>query len=305
MSDTFLVLGESLVDVVVTRDETTEAHAGGSPGNVAVALSRLGVPVELTTAFADDEHGELVHSRLHAAGVTYAGEPRALPHTSTAIATLGADGSASYEFDVSGVLPEPPTSPARIHVHTGSIGAVLEPGRSVIERVVAAHAARATVSYDINARPALTGAGEQLVRLVEQTAAASDLVKCSDEDLVTVYPGSGVEDAAHHLLGLGPAAVVVTRGPDGATCFTAGGSYDVPGVEVAVADTIGAGDSFCAGLLDGLWREGCLGAGNRAMLRTAPETVWRRVLMRAHAVAAITVSRPGADPPTAAELPAG
>lgn len=302
MPESFLVLGESLVDVVLAEDGSTGEHAGGSPANVAVALSRLGVPVELTTAFAADRLGDLVHDRLLGAGVGYAGEPRVLSRTSTAVATIAADGSASYRFDLSGVLPEPPPSDDRIHLHTGSLGAVLDPGRSVVRRALETHAARATISYDINARPAVTGAGPDLVRVVEETAAVSDLVKCSDEDLEVVYPDAALEEAAARLLALGPAAVVVTRGAEGAVCVTREDSFEVPGRAVAVADTIGAGDSFCAALLEALWRGGCLGPGHRAALRSAPRALWVRVLEHAHAAAAITVSRPGADPPTAAEL---
>lgn len=302
MPESFLVLGESIVDVVLADDGTTVEHAGGSPGNVAVALSRLGVPVELTTAFADDRLGDLLHARLAAAGVTYAGEPRILGRTSTAVATIAADGSATYRFDLAGSLPQPPPSTDRIHLHTGSVGAVLRPGGAVVRHALAAHADRATISYDINARPAVTGAGPHLVEMVEEITAASDLVKCSDEDLAVVYPRLPLEEAAARLIGLGPAAVVVTRGAAGATCVTAEEALDVPGLEVAVADTIGAGDSFCAALLAGLWREGCLGAAHRGALHTASKDLWARVLRGAHAAAAVTVSRPGADPPTEDEL---
>lgn len=302
MADRILVVGESLVDVILAPDGSTEDFPGGSPANLAVALTRLGAAVELATAFGPDERGDLLAAHFHAAGVRLVGDPRILPRTSTAVATVDGDGTARYEFDMLTELVAPPTVPERIHVHTGSIGAAAEPGSTAVARTLAAHAPTATVSYDINARPAVTGAGHGLVRHVEAIARLSDVVKASDEDLAIVYPGVPLDTAAHRLLELGPVAVVVTHGPDGAACYTNGGVIRVPGLPVEVVDTIGAGDSFGAALLDGLWRAGLLGAARRPDLRTTPGDLWRAVLARATAAAVLSVSRPGADPPTLAEL---
>lgn len=301
MAEPFLVLGESLVDLVPHADGTRSERSGGSPANVAVALARLGAEVALATAVGPDERGRRVLEHLRTAGVALACDPVVLGRTSTAAATLGEDGSASYVFDVSGDLRAPDPEPARQHVHAGSIAAVLEPGASVVVESLAAHASSATLSYDVNARPAVTGAGPGLTDAVLRIVGVVDLVKASDEDLAIVFPGLGVAAAVDRLLAAGPAAVVVTRGARGASCATARGWVDAPAEPTTVSDTIGAGDSFCAALLHDLHAAGRLGRGSEP-LATAPREVWERALGRANAAAAVTVSRPGADPPTLAEL---
>lgn len=302
MAERILVVGESLVDVVRGADGSTVEHPGGSPANAAVALARLGVPVDLLTGVGPDTRGDLLLRYFRASGVQVVGEVAVLPHTSTAVASLDDAGVASYRFDLRTDLPEPLPQPNRVHVHTGSVAAVVEPGRSAVRRALAAHRPTATISYDINARPALTGTGPDIVAAVEELCALSDLVKASDEDLDVLFPGMALVDAARRLLALGPSAVVVTRGADGAACFTADRVVEVPGLDVVVVDTIGAGDSFLAGLLDGLLRAGRLGRAQDGGLSDAPYSLWRSLLARANAAAAITVSRAGANPPTSLEI---
>lgn len=128
------------------------------------------------------------------------------------------------------------------------------------------------------------------------------MVKASDEDLAWLYPGTTPAQVARNWLDLGPALVVVTMGGQGAFALTRAGRLDVPAPKVAVADTVGAGDSFMSALLDGLAHAGLLGTGKRAALRTAEPEVLRGVLVRSAHAAAITVGRPGANPPTVAEL---
>ena len=152
----------------------------------------------------------------------------------------------------------------------------------------------ATISYDINARPAITGTGPELVALVERMVAVSDLVKASDEDLAALYPDLDLEVAARRLLTLGPVAVVVTRGPDGATWFADHAMVDIASLPVEVADTIGAGDTFGAAMIDALW--------DRGPLADLPAEEIADVLAHAARAAAVTVSRPGADPPYRSEL---
>jgi fructokinase len=299
-----LVIGESLVDIVKKADGSIEEYGGGSPANVAVALARLGVRVELTTAYAHDRLGLLLDRHLAQAGVALAGEPYVLDRTSSAIATIDREGAASYTFDIAGDLARPRPSAPPLLVHFGSLAAVLEPGSSTIAASIERLSNTATVTYDINARPAATGVGPALVAKVESLAAASDVVKASDEDLEALYPGRDVATSVERLLGLGAGAVVVTWGRRGATCHTAAGQIVSAAETVSVIDTIGAGDSFCAAMLDGLRMCGVLGAEHRNELRALPLHTWSDVLARAGRAAAITVSRPGANPPSTAELDA-
>jgi fructokinase len=127
-------------------------------------------------------------------------------------------------------------------------------------------------------------------------------VKASDEDLAWLYPGADLAEVQRRWLALGPALVVVTRGGDGADALSAAGRTWVPAPRTEVADTIGAGDSFMAGLLAALSDRGLLGAGRRDALRELAASDVREVVGFAAACAAITVSRPGADPPTRERL---
>jgi fructokinase len=171
-------------------------------------------------------------------------------------------------------------------VHTGSIGAALEPGASEVERILAA--TDALVSYDPNVRPALMGDQAAAVARVERLVALADIVKASDEDIAWLYPDAGAADVLERWKAMGPRLVVVTRGGDGADALSDSGAVHVPAFVTKVADTIGAGDSFMAGLL-------------AALLRNGFDDV-RGAVSYAARCAGITVSRPGADPPTADEV---
>lgn len=287
-----LVVGESLVDIVHGADGTTTEYAGGSAANVAVALSRLGRRVRFVTAWADDERGALLAGHVADAGVALAADPVVLARTATAAATIGADGAASYEFDLEWRIGE--VDPGRpFAVHVCSIGAVLEPGASQVLDLLRGLHGTATITYDVNARPAITGTGPDLVARVERMAGVADLVKASDEDLEVLYPDLDTEAAARHLLGLGPAAVVVTRGGEGATWVGVDHTVEIASLPVEVADTIGAGDTFGAAIIDAL--------GERAPAGLTSDEI-EEVLTHAARAAAVTVSRPGADPPYRDEL---
>jgi fructokinase len=297
-----LVVGESLVDIVRGADGSTVEYAGGSAANVAVALARLGRPVRFATSFADDARGRMVAEHLKGAGVELATDPGAVARTSTAVATIGADGAAHYDFDLEWRLhPVEPGNPPLV-VHTCSLGAVLTPGADDVYALLNGLRGQATVSYDVNARPAITGTGPDIVARVERMVAISDLVKASDEDLTALYPDVDHLVAARNLLALGPAAVVVTRGADGAMWVGASGEVEVASLPVQVADTIGAGDTFGAALVDALWERERLGGDRREALRDLPADEVAEVLGHAARAAAVTVSRPGADPPHRHEL---
>jgi fructokinase len=287
-----LVVGESLVDIVHGADGTTTEYAGGSAANVAVALSRLGRPVRFVTAWADDERGAVLAKHLADAGVAMATDPLVLERTATAAATIGTDGAASYEFDLDWRIGAVEAG-RPVAVHVCSIGAVLEPGADQVLELLTGLRGTTTISYDVNARPAITGTGTKLVDRVERMAAVADLVKASDEDLVALYPELDIESAARRLLGLCPVAVVVTRGSEGATWVGADRTVEVASLPVEVADTIGAGDTFGAALIDALWDRSPAGLTNDAI---------EEVLEHAARAAAVTVSRPGADPPYRDEL---
>jgi fructokinase len=222
-----------------------------------------------------------------------------------AIATISETGAATYEFDLSYEIPEHWTSPAAapLVVHTGSIATVIAPGGQDIVPILTAHRATATITYDPNLRPSLMPVPELTRPVVEGLVGLADVVKVSDEDLSWLAPGVAPEETARQWLELGPAAVVVTLGGEGAVALTRSGHrVEVAAPRVTVADTVGAGDSFMGGLVDGLWSANLLGGDRRRALEAAGPQQWLAVLERCARIAAITVSRPGANPPTAAEL---
>lgn len=275
-----LVIGEALVDVV--RDGGSESqHPGGSPMNVAYGLAQLGVDAQLLTRLGRDSNGALIEHHLYRAGVRLLPASLRDERTSTAIATIGVDGSATYEFDVNWDLP-PIDTHAPSWVHVGSIGTFLTPGADSVERFLEIYEGR--VSYDPNIREALMPADAR--ERFERIARLATVLKLSDEDARWLYPD--LDDVIDVLLALGPSVVALTRGAGGATIASADERLDVPAVRVEVKDTVGAGDSFMAALIASLLEDKPLDAAAATAV----------------AAAAITVSRVGAQPPTRAELEA-
>jgi len=273
---TLLVVGESLVDVVRRTDGTVVERPGGSPLNVAVALSRLGEEVELLTALGDDDHGSLVRAHVQASGVTVVAAP--LPRTAVAQATLDDTGAATYVFDLAWDLTGAPSPSTPEWLHVGSIGTVLAPGAEQVAALVAKHHGSCPISYDPNCRPLLTP--EPDLAAVEAIVAQCDVVKLSDEDAAFLLPGLPLEDVLRRWRALGPALVVVTRGSEGALALR----DEIVEIPVPpgdpVVDTVGAGDTFMAGLI-----------ATRGASCDLAATMAR-----------ITVSRVGADPPWRHEL---
>lgn len=294
---TALVVGEALVDVVRCPDGAKDEHAGGSPANVAVGLARLGRNVDLLTSLGRDTYGEYLSGHLGQEQVGLLCAPRGDVRTSSATATIGPDGSASYEFDLQWDLAVPARLPHPLVVHTGSLGAILMPGHFAVVELLEWLRPAATLTYDINARPGVTGTGEEVLTRVVRIAELVDVVKASDEDLKALMPNRSPVAAATWLLHHGPTAVVVTLGSKGAVCVTREGVAAIDAAPTPVVDTIGAGDTFCAAMIERLWGLGLLGATRRPALRGLGHDTWIDVMRFAATAAAITVSRSGADLP--------
>jgi fructokinase len=300
-----LVIGESLIDIVHRPDGSAQEHVGGSPANVAVGLARLGHDVTLATKIGDDDRGAKIAARLDDEGVTLTEGSLGGRPTSVATSTLDATGAAAYTFDLTWELSDDQHLEGLAHVHTGSIAATLEPGASAVLSTLQRARPSATISYDPNLRPSLMGDPHDVRAKIEQLIGLSDVVKASDEDIAWLYDGAPLPDILRLWGLLGPTLVVVTRGAKGAVIgLTITGeltSVDAPVVDVV--DTIGAGDSFMAGLLSGLVQAGLLGGIQaRERLRSASLADVRPAVDRALACAAITVSRSGATAPYLAEL---
>ncbi|WP_162242507.1 carbohydrate kinase [Yonghaparkia sp. Root332] len=302
------MIGESLIDIV--HDDragdgsaplTTE-YPGGSPMNASIGLVRQGIDVQFVTELGADQRGDRLEERLVREGVDLLIAPRA-GSTATASAHLRGDGSAEYSFDLDwslGCGEMPAHRPVEV-LHFGSLAAAMNPCCSDLENAVRAARATATISYDPNIRPTHDTDPDAARARVERQARLADIVKASDEDLAYLYGDEPHAAIAQRWLDAGVALVVITRAADGALLMTADAVVDLPAYDVEVLDTIGAGDAMTAGLLAGLGTLGLLGADRREELRSIDERTLRAVGDWAQQTAALTIGRPGAEPPTSAE----
>ncbi|WP_392542989.1 carbohydrate kinase [Oryzobacter telluris] len=300
-----VVIGELLVDIVHTPDGDTAEHVGGSPANVALGLSRLGHDTHFATLVGTDARGIRCREHVEAGGVALLPGSMSEEHpTSTAVATLDESGAASYVFDLHWNLPPVQLPDGTTHVHTGSIATTLEPGEAEVTDALRRARPAATVSYDPNARPTIMGAPDAVRARVEELVALSDLVKCSEDDVDWLYPGDTPSAVMERWVALGAALTVVTLGGDGVTWRTASGEEATEEARVKdVVDTVGAGDSFMAGIVSGLLDLGLLGGPDaRERLRAAALHDVHPAIDRALATSGVTVRRAGAYAPTREEI---
>lgn len=298
-----------------TETLSLTVHPGGGPANTALALARLGGAARFAGRFSVGTLGRLCRSRLAASGVDLRAAVDVPEPATLAITSLGPDGSAAYEFYAQGTadwgwtgreldaLVDPSVGPRPVAVHTGTLALARQPSGRVIEAFLRRVRRSSTVSIDPNLRTGLIPVAVYR-EAIGRWAALADVIKLSADDAAQLWPGVPIGDALRRLHDAGATLVVVTRGGAGsmASLRTGGVADDVivetPAVPTDVADTVGAGDAFAAGLLHRLAAAGALG-GRLGGLGTP---TLRSALDVAGRVAAITCSRPGADPPWAAEL---
>ena len=300
MIDQVWVAGEVLIDLIPDADQHL-AVVGGGPANTAKALAKLGVKTHFIDGISNDEYGQMAKTELLSAKVLldytqYSNKP-----TCTAKVTLSKSGSASYEFVIEGTatfdfsaswLPEPQThKPSLLHI--GTLATVIEPGASVLFKWAQSVAHVAPIVFDPNIRPAVLGDRNEYVKKVEKWVPISSAVKVSDEDLNWLYPGKSIDDIVNKWLEVGVQLVVVTLGDKGITAYRKNEQIYVVAVKVIVADTVGAGDTVGAVLLEAIVNNG---------LDKLTGGVLKSMLNRAAMAAAITVSRTGANPPSKEEI---
>ena len=300
------VVGEALIDLVIDPAGHVTAALGGAPFNTARACGRLGADVTFVGVLSDDRFGSMLRDQLVADGVDVSCAPVVGAPTTLAAAELDERGAASYRFYIEGTsapaLDHEPVLAADGVVFTGGLALVLEPMASTVEQLVTSATDDRVVVLDVNCRPLVIDDRDAYVERVRRVVARTAIVKVSDEDLAWLADVPPLE-TARRWAGEGPALVIVTMGGRGAVGMTSDGRrVEVGAPRVTVADTVGAGDSFMAGLIDGLWSADLLGADRRTALRRASDATIRVVLERCARIAAITVSRPGADPPRRSEL---
>lgn len=306
----FLCLGEALIDVVVGPDGVVQGeHVGGSVFNVACGLARLDQDTTLASWWGQDPHGTAIETAAKTAGLNILTGSNGAKATSTARAQLDTQGHAEYRFDLEWDLPDLPDADNYSHWHIGSFSALLGEGGRKIAELTARRPENVTLSYDPNIRPALVEDRDVTRDQVEALIKHCDLVKASDEDVEFLYPNVPLEQVAHAWLKPdsdgegGPEVVVFTRGGAGADLYTSWLSdpIHVDPAGVQVVDTVGAGDSFMAGLLAACQENQALGRG-RAAWRNLDVVQLTQILNFANATAAVTVTHQGAYSPTKSEI---
>jgi fructokinase len=294
------VAGEVLIDLI-PEGADRKPIVGGGPANTAEALSKLGIGTQFIDGISSDQYGKMAKDELVSAGikldyVEYSDKP-----TGLAIVSLSESGSATYEFVIENTatfdftsewLPNPQTERPLL-LHIGTLATVIEPGASVLFEWAQSVLKVAPIVFDPNIRPAVISDRKQYVAQVERWVAISSAVKVSDDDLKWLYPTIEIEQVVKNWLTKGPSLVVVTYSDKGLAGYRKGKVVSVEAVKVKVVDTVGAGDTVGAILVEAIVNDGLDSlAGSRL------ETM----LKRAAKAAAITVSRVGANPPTSEEL---
>lgn len=302
------VVGEALIDLVEKGDDEPRlARPGGSPYNVAIGLARLGRHAAYVGRISHDPLGTVLRRHAERSGVDLTRAVDALEPSTVALVELR-DNHASYQFGVEGTADFRFTDTELSHaadgadlLHFGSLTSWTPPGDAAVGRLVERARGHALVSYDPNVRPLVQHDADLARRQIETSLASAHLVKASDEDLAFLYPGAALDEVARDWLEAGPELVVLTRGGDGCSAFGRDGRLDRPVAASVLVDTVGAGDAFMSGLLDGLVEHDLLDA---TRLRDVGTERLATLLDHAALVAAITCSRAGANPPRRDELPA-
>jgi fructokinase len=295
------VCGEVLIDLIPGADGVRVAHVGGGPANTAKALARLGHDVQFIDGISTDEYGVAARKELLDDEVKLDLALTSDKPTCLAIVSLDANGGASYEFKIDGTatfdfnlnwLPDPSRYKPQV-LHIGTLVTVIQPGADVLYDWAMQVAEFAPIVFDPNIRPSVMGDHDLYEAAVEKWAALSSVIKVSDDDMAWLYPGQNYVDVAKRWINDGAALVVVTRGSQGIIGITADGSVEVDGAKITVADTVGAGDTVGAIIVEAMIEKGILALTG---------DVLKAVLHRAAVAAGITCSRKGAQPPYKHEL---
>jgi fructokinase len=300
LSDQVWVVGEVLIDLIPNADQYL-AIVGGGPANTAKALAKLGVKTHFIDGISNDEYGQIAKAELLSANVLLDYAQYSSKPTCTAKITLSSSGSASYEFVIENTatfdfstswLPDPQRlKPSLLHI--GTLATVIEPGASILFKWAQSVANFAPIVFDPNIRPAVLGNRDEYVIKIEKWLAISSAIKVSDEDLNWLYPGKAINEVVNEWLEVGVQLVVVTLGDKGITAYRKNEQISVDAVKVVVVDTVGAGDTVGAVLVEAIVNNG---------LDKLTGEVLKTMLNRAVKAAAITVSRTGANPPSKEEI---
>jgi len=290
------VCGEVLIDILPTGPVV-----GGGPANTAKALARLGYEVDFIDGISTDAYGVSAKKELSRDGVGLGLSLTSDKPTCTATVTLDSKGSASYEFLIDGTatfdfnsswLPDPERLKPSV-LHIGTLVTIIEPGASVLFDWAVKVGEFAPIVFDPNVRGSVMADRAKYAAAVEKWVSISSVVKVSDDDIAWLYPSDSLDVVAHRWIDAGVSAVVITRGAKGLIGFTSSGMEEVDGARVDVVDTVGAGDTVGAIVVEGIIKHSVHGLQGQVL---------NALLHKAAIAAGITCSRAGAQPPRAHEL---
>ena len=300
MSREIWVCGEVLIDLIPRGDKKV-AIVGGGPANTAKALALLGFDSYFIDGISTDAYGEKAKAELLYDGVNLKYAHFTDKPTCTADVTLDNAGVASYIFSIDGSatfdfahdwLPDPlEIKPAVLQI--GTLATIVQPAAGILHEWASKVAEVAPIVFDPNIRSSVLSDRDQYQAAVAKWTAISAVIKVSEDDLAWLYPDREQLDVAAQWLEEGAALVIITKGSYGLIGITAQGSVTVPGVKVEVADTVGAGDTVGAIVVEAIVERG---------LASLQGDILKDVLTRAAKAASITCSRAGANPPTRAEI---
>lgn len=304
-----LCCGEALIDMLPRTASTGETafapYVGGAVFNTAIALGRLGAPSAFFSGLSDDLFGSQLKEALEASKVDLRHVCFSERPTTLAFVHL-TNGHATYTFydeNTAGrMLTEAdlPVLDDQVQaLHFSCISLIPEPCGSTYEALMRREHAGRVMMLDPNIRPGFIRDKPSHIERMRRMIAMADIVKLSDEDLAWFGESGTHDEIAARWLGLGPKVVVLTHGAKGAVGYTKDARIDVPARSVAVADTVGAGDTFNAGILASLHDAGLL---DKSKIASLGEQDLHAALDFAMGAAAVTVSRPGANPPWRHEL---
>jgi fructokinase len=300
LSNQVWVCGEVLIDLIPDGTER-KAVVGGGPANTAKALAKLGIDTQFIDGISTDKYGQMALKQLHKDGVLLEFVKFSDKPTCLAIVSLNKQGGASYEFVIDGTatfdfsatwLPDPVANKPSL-LHIGTLVTAIEPAATVLFEWAKQVAKVSPIVFDPNIRPAVMSDRAEYVKQVERWVSISSSVKVSDDDIYWLYPGIELDQIANKWLATGPELVVVTFGVKGLTGYRKNEKVTVDAKKVVVADTVGAGDTVGAILVEAIIEDGL---DQLTGMRLSV------MLDRAAKAAAITVSRTGALPPSKAEI---
>jgi fructokinase len=300
LSNQVWVCGEVLIDLIPDGTER-KAVVGGGPANTAKALSKLGITTQFIDGISTDKYGQMALLELQKDGVLLDFVKFSDKPTCLAIVSLNSKGAAAYEFVIDDTatfdfshswLPNVADKKPLL-LHIGTLVTAIEPAASVLFEWAKKVALVAPIVFDPNIRPAVMSDRNEYVKQVERWVSISNSVKVSDDDIYWLYPGEDLDKVTKRWLGMGPELIVVTFGDKGLAGYRENSKISVDAKKVVVADTVGAGDTVGAILVEAIIEDGLDKlTGERLSL----------MLDRAARAAAITVSRSGALPPGRDEI---